>query len=295
MLIYYRRILTFVKMNYATYSSDAIEALLKYEEDISYDFRYAPDTLVFLTSEIWDSSFGFVRVGLAAELVKSRKLWSESKLYIDWKDYCLKALGKTAWSVNRTIDAAKVVMRLIDFGHTVLPTCEAQCRPLVAMMRNMCEGLHEAWEKVTGEVSVEGITAGKIDAIIHPDREPKLGEISKGTIQRLGRIAKSRGITLDNLLDELLCEVEETDKPESPPITPDVTPADFEEILTDLDLKFATIAIATPPTKPNPKPRSSSDGATNLVEAFDNLMGDLIGKFVSAPVGGKRKKASMQV
>ena len=136
-IIYYDCPLTFVKMHHTTYSSAAIADIINYQDDIRDSFRWGPETLKDLTTDVWDYSFGFVRVGLAADLIRSRKLWNQSKLYLDWKDYCVKALGKTAWSINRTIDAANVVMRLIEFGHKTLPTCEAQCRPLVPMMRNM--------------------------------------------------------------------------------------------------------------------------------------------------------------
>ena len=107
-IIYYDCPITFVKMHYTTYSSAAILDLTNYQEDLLDSFRWGADMLHDLTTDVWDYSFGFVRVGIAAELVRSRNLWNQSTLYLDWRDYCVKALGKTAWSINRTIDAAKV-------------------------------------------------------------------------------------------------------------------------------------------------------------------------------------------
>jgi len=282
-------------MHHTTYSSAAILDLTNYQEDIRDSFRWGADTLKDLTTDVWDYSFGFVRVGLAAELIRSRNLWNQSKLYLDWKDFCVKALGKTAWSVNRTIDAAKVVMHLIDFGYTTLPTCEAQCRPLVSLMRNMCEGLHEAWENVVGEISAERITAGQIDAIVNPGKSESQEKIAKGTMQRLAKLANQRGISLDDMLDELLMQIEEPLDEKPIQQNAEVSPDDFDEIMADLDLKFASETIPKPPIKPNPKPRSSADTSPNLVTAFDNLMHDLVGQFIPSRVGGKRKTASIQV
>lgn len=284
-------------MHYTTYSSAAILDLTNYQEDLLDSFRWGADMLHDLTTDVWDYSFGFVRVGIAAELVRSRNLWNQSTLYLDWRDYCVKALGKTAWSINRTIDAAKVVMRLIEFGHTTLPTCEAQCRPLVSKMRNMCEGLHDAWENVLGEISAERITANQIDAIVNPGKGEGPERIAKGTMQRLTKLAKERGISIDDLLDDLLMQVEGSSPADERPSQPnkDVSSADFEDIMADLDLKFAIETIDKPPIKPNPKPRSSADRSPNLVTAFDDLMHDLVGQFIPSPVGGNRKKISIQV
>lgn len=264
-----------------TYSIDAIESLQNFAEDISNDFHWSDETLTFLTAQIWEDSFGFVRMGIAAELVRSRKLWNQSKLYTDWKDYCLKALKKTSWSIDRTIDASKVVMRLIEFGHSVLPSCEAQCRPMVSMMRNMCEGLSEAWQSVTDELSPAKITAMGIDNIINPDREPKPETIGKGTMKRLSNLAKQRGLTVEELVQELLDCSEEPIELEPLPRNPSPTPDDFEQIMSDLDLKFA---VQTPdkPKPPNPSP-SPIPRLTKLGGAFDDLMNDLVGKFIPKP------------
>lgn len=264
-----------------TYSIDAIESLQNFADDISDDFHWSNETLTFLTAQIWEDSFGFVRMGIAAELVRSRKLWNKSKLYTDWKDYCLKALKKTSWSIDRTIDASKVVMRLIDFGHSVLPSCEAQCRPMVAMMRNMCEGLSEAWQTVTDELSPAKITAIGIDNIINPNREPKPETIGKGTMNRLAKLAKQRGLTVEELVQQLLdCSEEPIElEPLPQPLAP--TPEDFEQIMEDLDLKFAS-QIAKTPKPPNPDP-SPIPRLTKLGGAFDDLMNDLVGKFIPKP------------
>ena len=154
---------------------------------------------------------------------------------------------------------------------------------------------HEAWENVLGEISAERITAVQIDAIVNPGKSESQETIAKGTMQRLAKLAKQRGVSLDDMLDELLMQVEEPLDEKPIQQNAEVSPDDFDEIMADLDLKFATETIPKPPIKPNPKPRSSADGSTNLVAAFDNLMGDLIGKFIQSPVGGKRKTASILV
>lgn len=265
-----------------TYSIEAIERLRNFSDDISNDFHWSDETLNFLTSEIWEGTFGFVRVGIAAELVRSRKLWNQSKLYKDWKDYCVKALKKTSWSIDRTIDASKVVMRLIEMGHSILPSCEAQCRPMVSMMRNMCEGLSEAWQSVTDELGVTEITATTIDRIINPDREPKEDKIGKPTMNRLAKVAKERGLTIEELLQELLdCVEEPTVELEPLPRKAEATPDDFEQIMSDLDLKFAS-EIPNSPQPPTPQPKPASR-LTKLGGAFDDLMNELVGNFIPKP------------
>lgn len=271
-------------MHTDTYSIDAIQNLQNFAEDISDDFHWSEQTLTFLTEQIWEDSFGFVRVGIAAELVRSRKLWNKSKLYKDWKDYCSKALKKTSWAIDRTIDASKVVMRLIEFGHSVLPSCEAQCRPMVSMMRNMCEGLSEAWQSVTDELTPTKITATSIDNIINPDREPKLDKLGKGTMKRLSRLAKERGLSPEQLLEELLDDIEEPIELEPLPRPQEPTPDDFEQIMEDLDLKFAAgNTVEVIPIKPAPRPQPKPIPASRIIDALDDIMNGLVGKFIPRP------------
>lgn len=267
-----------------TYSIEAIDRLVNFASDISDDFHWSDETLTFLTEQIWEDSFGFVRVGIAAELVRSRKLWNKSKLYKDWKDYCTKALKKTSWAIDRTIDASKVVMRLIEFGHSILPSCEAQCRPMVGMMRNMCEGLSEAWQSVTDELSPTKITATSIDNIINPDREPKLDKLNKGTMKRLSKVAKEQGMTVEELIDEMLDERQEPIELEPLPRPIEPTPDDFEQIMDDLDLKFAAEStVEVIPIKPTPKPQPEPIPASRIINALDDIMNDLVGQFIPRP------------
>lgn len=265
-------------MTIATYSSDVARNLVNFAYDLQDDNHNCDGSLKSLTEQILDDTFGFVRVGIAAQAVRSRKLWKRNDEYTDWKHYCVKALGRTSWSIDRTIDASKVVMKLIEMGHKVLPICEAQCRPLVSLLANFSDKLSDIWEQVTSEYLPEGITAMKIDSIANPDRQAPEAKLSKGAMRRLAKVAKDRGYSPEELLDELLNEVEEP-AVELEPISPNLEPipADIAQMMDDLDLKFAAQTAPNPSTKPtsNP-PMTIKDKGDAIGKAFDDLMSGLM-------------------
>lgn len=279
-------------MNPATYSSDAIRNLQNFADDFTDDFTNCQGGLSDLIEQIWYDSFGFVRMGIAARTIKLQKLWNRKDEYKNWSDFCVRGLGKTAWAIDRTIDAALVVMKLIDFGHTILPTCEAQCRPLVGFLSDINGKISEVWDEVTAYYEPSKITAGKIENVARPDKAIKAEKIGKTTMQRLERVAKERGVSIDQLLDELLDEVEEPLEIQTPPIpTPDL-PDRFEQIMEDLDLKFAASSNHPPATQPRPKPKPDPIPASRIINALDDIMNGLIGQFIPPP--SRKKTAKTQ-
>ncbi|AFY94637.1 hypothetical protein [Chamaesiphon minutus] len=192
---------------------DAISSLTQFEFDLDDDLGGGLGDFLSLDELAKDNLFGFVRVGIAADRIRKRKLWQCAKIYKDWNDYCTKGLGKTAWYINRTIDAANVVMTLISAGFKILPTCEAQCRPLVKLLGVGLDAIADVWTKVVSAFTPDKITAGKILAIAEPDRaDNQQSKIDRQLVDKLAERAKQRGMTLNEYLEEMLDEDESQEK-----------------------------------------------------------------------------------
>ena len=242
--------------------TDAVASLKNFEVELDDDLGFGLKDFFILDESVKEHLFGFVKLGLAAERIRKRKLWQFAKIYKDWNDYCVRSIGKTAWYVNRQIDAAKVVMTLIEAGFKILPTCEAQCRPLVKLVGIGLDAICDVWERVVGAFSADKITADRVLAIAEPDRVPKTDKLPKSTLDRLEREAKKRGMRSEELLEELLSDIEEPIDAEIM-LEPD---PEKEKALEVLDRKFRNIEL--------------SKASVKIADTFDRLMDNLIGQFI---------------
>lgn len=258
-------------MTTATYD-DAIASLKNFEVELDDDLGFGLKDFFILDESAKDHLFGFVKLGLAAERIRKRKLWQCAKIYKDWGDYCVRSIGKTAWYVNRNIDAANVVMTLIEAGFKVLPTCEAQCRPLVKLVGVGLDAIADVWGKVVSIFSADKITADRVLAIAEPDREVKSQKLPKSVLDRLEREAKKRGMRSTELLEELLGDIEE---PIDAEIMAEPDP-EMAVVVDRLDRKFKEIDRLAATAEIN----AEINIVDRSIDAFDRLMDNLIGQFI---------------
>ncbi|MBD2578636.1 hypothetical protein [Oscillatoria sp. FACHB-1406] len=189
--------------------------LLSYEEEIANKFNYTDSNesaLEWATSEIKNQLSGFVRAGMIAARVKRLHLHLKAG-FLSFKDWCDKALKKTHWYVNKLIDAAEIVTTLLHAGFDVLPTCEAQCRPLVKLFdkkTGSADELIEAWHEITETIPAQHITTNRINEYLGELKPPAKQRISlpKELYEKLDRQAQSKGLTVEELLESFAEEEE---------------------------------------------------------------------------------------
>jgi hypothetical protein len=186
----------------------SIEDLLVYSEELDYEGHCI--TWEWAINEIKNHMTGWVRVGLVASKVRLYRLYSG--VHQSFQEFCEKRLGLKFWKVNNLIKAAQVVMELAQAGYDVLPTCEAQARPLIKFIG---DGLGEMWERVLRSFPPHQITAAAIESITDPDKPKKSTiRVNKNLGEKLQRKALDLGISVEQLLEEMLDEDEVEPEPD---------------------------------------------------------------------------------
>jgi hypothetical protein len=179
--------------------------ILEYSRELSYAFPGV--SFEWAHTQIQNNLNGWVKSGLVAYQVKYRKLWQQAAdKYTDFADYCKRGLGRSVWYIDRLIDAAKVVSYLAERGFKVLPSCEAQARPLVKMFKDGSNDVFDCWREVVGQLSAEKITADRVAAIVNPESAEKQlsKKISKATTERAAQVAAEQGLDINELINHLL-------------------------------------------------------------------------------------------
>jgi hypothetical protein len=146
----------------------------------------------------------FVKLGLLAYKIKKYRCWS--KRYSSFQDFCEKALGVKHWTINRTIEAARVMLELAQAGFTILPTCKTQCEPLWKIFSNFgTEGLIEAWQQVIDRLKPKMISKESISQVLGIERKKSKRQV---LLEQLEEKAFKRGQTLEEFVEEILEEEE---------------------------------------------------------------------------------------
>jgi hypothetical protein len=165
------------------------------DENIPGDFNL--ENMIY---EIQENKLSFVRNGLIGFKIKSFKLYE--KIHKSFQDFCEKALGMSHWYMNRLMEAARVVLKLALNGFTVLPTCEAQTRPLVKLHD---DDLCDKWQEVIDTVPAHKITTERIKEVLG---EPSLFafiRVPKDLKARLEVKAGTHNMNIQKYLDAV-CE-----------------------------------------------------------------------------------------
>ena len=207
-----------------------IQDLIEEEENLEFlKWAKSPD---WATNEIKSSLYSYVRAGLIAARVRLYRLYEKGQDYCkNFREYCERKLGMSNWHVKRLIDAARVAIELIHAGFNVIPTNEAQARPLT---KYCGEALIEFWEQVLNSAPPKRITAELVNRIVEgePEKPSRRIKIDSDDWEVLRERAQEEGLTPQELLKRLIrgesCEPAEEesitihpsqDKPKPDPVT----------------------------------------------------------------------------
>ena len=185
---------------------ESLEELLDYanilEDKIAGDFN-----LHQIVTDIKSNFLSFVRTGLLAYKVKLWKLYRNS--YRNFKEFCENALGVTHWQINRTIEAARVVMELVQSGFSILPQCEAQARPLTKFTgAELCAN----WQIVVENLPPSKITGNSIAEVLGMETKAKNLRLPKELYERIRKRALELGISVEQLLELTFGEDDEVNE-----------------------------------------------------------------------------------
>lgn len=226
------------------------------ESDVGYVYLKGHNEFTYASTNVKHGLMGYVETGLYLELIK-RHWWVYKRKFKNFNDYCQKLIGRGSWYANALIKAAKVCLILIKEGFTILPMCEAQARPLTKYVRedsqltgiNYDDELVAKWAEAVETAPARGITASHVSAIVdgQPEEETKKQiKVAAKTHQRLQRLALEKGISVDELVEQLLDDYEsggETDEEPSPEAIAKWQ-SDLEGLVREFDEE---VAQCTPP------------------------------------------------
>jgi len=159
--------------------------------------------LNWIIQEINERFLDFVRVGFLAGKVKLYKLWKKGG-FQDFKDFCVRGLGRNLWSIKKYVEASRVFVELTNAGFEQLPQNEAQCRPLTKFKGDQ---LIEKWQEVVNAMPPERQTHQAIAAIVSeiPDEKRKASvKVSPQVADEIRQRAAESGLSVDQFLRSLL-------------------------------------------------------------------------------------------
>lgn len=154
-----------------------------------------------LTDLVKNGLDAWVKAGLALIHVKENfKEVLNAKLAKNWKQYCLKFFNRSVWQVGRLMDASKVYFILVSSGEfDILPTCEAQCRPLVKFLpEDFVNPSYEEtaeiinyWKEAIALAGDKPVTAQIVETVVNGGdySETAQVKISADSYQKLSELA----------------------------------------------------------------------------------------------------------
>lgn len=205
-----------------------IDELLEFAAHTDGDAGSFPEYFSQLDHRIKSDSLGFVRQGICLLQILKRNLFKFKK-FRSFKQYCERSLGKSISYCNRLIQAAEVVLKLINLGFHRLPQNESQCRPLTKI-----EDFHELREKwqlildISDSPSHKGIiTAQLVADVMESSTGKKSVRLSPGTYEKLQRLSAGTGKSIEELIDEAIDSFspDENEAPEGEVADPQVPAA----------------------------------------------------------------------
>jgi hypothetical protein len=221
-------------------------------------------------AQLFDSQYGYIKLGLLLTKIRNTSAWKYcGTKFDDFKTWCRSMINLPVWQATQYIEAAEIALYLVRTGNTMLPKNLSQCLALRPAYHAE-EGyygdrpqLDAAWANVTNHYQAHQITAGKIHAIVNPDWQDKQAtKPSKTMLDRAAKIAKERGISIDELLSDLLDGYEE----------PIADAADVDDVVTlNQEQQEIVDRVEYQWLKPQPE---------KIVETFDRLMDNLVGRLI---------------
>jgi hypothetical protein len=142
-------------------------------------------------------AMAFVEVGHALAEIKVRKLWKEAG-YESWTAYAEARFGKSGSYADRQIRSAKIMSELVPIGTSVLPTCEAQIRPLTKL--DDAEDRRQVWVELAKDAA-HAPTGKEVEAAVNTRLGKALPEKEQAAAQTSGGDAADHDGSVDAGLD----------------------------------------------------------------------------------------------
>ena len=154
------------------------------------------------------NDFSFVVSGCLLFKIKYFKLYKDT--HTNYKDWCKEVLGKSYHTVERMIKSAYIVITLIHFGFSELPSSISQCMVLHNLSEDE-EELYRNWKLVTENLEPHQVTADSIKVLLE-GKEDKPNTTVKLPIklyEKMSRTAFDIGCTIIDLVKQCYYEVYE--------------------------------------------------------------------------------------
>ncbi|UGS10939.1 hypothetical protein [Microcystis aeruginosa] len=171
-------------------------------------------------------------IGLISWKIKLCKGWR--KRYTSFKQFCENAIGKTSSAVNNWIRAARVMSHLISAGCDRLPMNASIALELSKFSET---DLLEAWRDICETYADHELTLDKVKAHLENPYQKlpnsKKVNISLESWEKLREKAAESGMSpsklLEELIDSLLPDEDDSSRDTVPPDEPDEDEPDDEE------------------------------------------------------------------
>lgn len=243
-----------------------IAQLLEQEELSSYTAANEKNALSCCATSAKYGQFGYVVTGIWLDRLRQWKhLWQRKAKTFNL--FCQQLIGRGSWYASQIIKAAKVCLELIKQDFKVLPTCEAQARPLTKyltendpILGDVCsEEMFDKWQEVIDTAPPKkGITSDHVRVIVDGEENTKktLKTDSK-TYERLAKNALEAGMSKEEYLNYLLDkesapepETEEEAQPEIEEVKAKKTQIWLEDLETLVD-EFTALTFGFPRSTKN--------------------------------------------
>ena len=185
-------------------ANELVEELAWLENQIAADFD-----LDELTDKFHINQLAFVKNGAIAFKIRFFKLYKQK--CATFKEFCQRFFGLSTWQVKRLIRASKVVIDLLAANFDIVPTCEAQCRSLLA---HCDDDLIGAWKSVVDNLEPHQITAKAIALHLNPEEaesEPIEERITvkRPLFEQMFKVALLLETTIIELLERIFQPIED--------------------------------------------------------------------------------------
>ncbi|MBD1939102.1 hypothetical protein [Microcoleus sp. FACHB-68] len=210
-----------------------IDELVQFVRRLDYEPN-GPDIFDYLDDRLKSDGLAFVRQGIALARMCRFNLFQHRR-FRSFKEYCQKSLNKSVSYCNRLMEAAALVLRLINLGFSRLPANESQCRPLTKIAEDW--ELREKWQlilDISDTPSHKGIvTASLVADIMEVNTGKQSVRLSPEVYKKLQRISAGCGKSIDELIDAALDAYSPDEEEE---------PAAGEEDVTVTAVEIVTVA-----------------------------------------------------
>lgn len=205
---------------------DTHDYVLSLAEEIkgNYDLDYR-------IINILRNSYGYIRKG--SDFQKMKVLGIHTDRGLQFKAFCQEVLGYCYSTVNNTIKAAEIAIKLMKAGFDYLPQNASQALALEGITE---QELIESWEKVIQFLPKYQITAKSIKELLGLESGIKKTEDTRvnlklDTLLFLKELANENNTSVSNIIDELIRFIIYFLRPEK---LPDVKASDLEKWEEDL-------------------------------------------------------------